>query len=166
MSGAQVINVDPYGPSTEFLSVHRRRLITQILKAIRRDKVSEGHGRGKFQFPSATWFSLWLSDMDCLEEVATAFDQNPRRVSGLYTMTGSFGRWPCVGCFLSYTAHLTDLRQGFRICRLPPSLRRNATGLKIHLITTARLPCTEMCVLANCNNHERMIIDTVHEQPL
>ncbi|EYE96791.1 uncharacterized protein EURHEDRAFT_376077 [Aspergillus ruber CBS 135680] len=94
MSGAQVINVDPYGPSTEFVSVHRRRLITQILKAIRRDKVSEGHGRGKFQFPSATWFSLWLSDMDCLEEVATAFDQNPRRVSGLYTMTGSFGRWP------------------------------------------------------------------------
>lgn len=80
-------NVDLPGPSAEFVSVHRRRLITKILKAIRRDEESEGHGRGKYQFPSATWFSLWLSDMDRLEEIATAFDQNPGRASGLYTMT-------------------------------------------------------------------------------
>lgn len=83
-------NVDLPGPSAEFVSVHRRRLITKILNAIHRDEESEGHGRGKYQFPSATWFSLWLSDMDRLEEIATTFDQNPGRASGLYTMTESF----------------------------------------------------------------------------
>jgi len=88
VSGAEV-SVDPFGPSAEFVSVHRRRLITTILKALRRHEEADGHKPGMYKFPSATWFSLWLSDMDRLEEITTAFEQNPRLTRGLHKRTES-----------------------------------------------------------------------------
>lgn len=84
VSGAEVINVDPFRPSAEFVSVHRRRLITTILKALRRHEEAGGHGPGMYKFPSATWFSLWLSDMDRLEGIAAKFERSPRLAYGLH----------------------------------------------------------------------------------
>jgi hypothetical protein len=48
--GAEV-SVDPFGPSAEFVSVHRRRLITTILKALRRHEEADGHKPGMYKFP-------------------------------------------------------------------------------------------------------------------
>lgn len=78
------------GPSAEFESVDRRRLITKILVALRKHEDDENLQRGTCTFPTATWFSLWLADRNQLEKVVWEFQEDASRAWGLHKKIDSF----------------------------------------------------------------------------
>ena len=63
-------HVGHFGPIADLVDQNRRRPITRILEEI------NGFHHGAHTFPSTTWFSLWLSDMRRLENIATDFEED------------------------------------------------------------------------------------------
>lgn len=98
-------HVDRFGPSADLMDQNHRRLITRILVALYTYEETNNFHHGTHTFPSATWFSLWLSDM-CRLKIVTAFawGQN-KKVDSFQLVT------MCM-FFFFYDLHIyvTDLR--------------------------------------------------------
>lgn len=71
-------NVDHLGPNADIVDQDRRRFMTRILVALRAHEEANGFRQGTCNFPSATWFSLWLSDLCRLEKIAAEFEDDAR----------------------------------------------------------------------------------------
>lgn len=105
-------HVDHFGPSADLVDQNRRRLITRILIALRTYEETNGFCHGAHTFPSATWFSLWLSDLCRLEKTATDFENDANLAWGQNNKVDSFRLVTMCRFFFFYILHMyvTDLR--------------------------------------------------------